>query len=88
LLTRCARPREGTDRRFALLSASISALEITAGSGLGVDAILGELSRVKTAAKARSGNSCLILNEAGLHDLLSQGAAPDGASSSLRRLAG
>ncbi len=48
--------REGAAKTFPLLSVSIAALEVNAGRGLTVDAVMEGLLKTKAAAKARPGN--------------------------------
>ncbi len=61
--------REGTAKTFPLLSVSIAALEVNAGQGLTVDAVMEGLLKTKSAAKARPGNVCLLATPSGVFDL-------------------
>ena len=52
--------REGEMRAFPLLSVSIAAVEVPAGSTGSPDSIADSLSRTKALAKAQTGNSCIL----------------------------
>lgn len=77
-----ARDRDGEEREFALLSASVAVVEI-GGVALTAELVAERLRRAKKAAKAQAGYSCVIANPDGrMGDLAASipsrpGPAPD-----------
>ena len=67
-----ARGREGTPRKIPLLSMSIAAVEVDAPGGMTAETVADRLRRAKSAAKARSGNSCILMSGDRLINLLTQ----------------
>lgn len=59
------RDRDGQQRQFALLSASVAVVEIDAAPGLTAEVIAERLRRAKKAAKAQPGYSCVLVNPEG-----------------------
>jgi diguanylate cyclase (GGDEF)-like protein len=53
--------REGTARNFPLLSVSLAAVEVDASTGMTAETVTDMLRRTKSAAKARRGNSCILM---------------------------
>jgi len=62
--------RDGTHRRFPLLSASIAAVEVDGQRQVAADAVAESLRKTKALAKARAGCSCVLSSSSGVTDLL------------------
>ena len=52
--------RDGRERIFPLLSASVAVVVVDGGSGSTLDSIAEQLRRTKQAAKGQAGNSCVL----------------------------
>jgi diguanylate cyclase (GGDEF)-like protein len=61
--------RSGAHRRFPLLSVTLAAMEVEAGSSLTIEAILDGVSRTKAQAKEIVGNVCLLTTRHGTTNL-------------------
>ncbi|HEV2700913.1 MAG TPA: bifunctional diguanylate cyclase/phosphodiesterase [Steroidobacteraceae bacterium] len=59
------RDRDGQERQFALLSASVAVVEIDAAPSMTAEVIAERLRRAKKAAKALPGYSCVLVNPEG-----------------------
>lgn len=59
------RDREGQERHFALLSASVAVVEIDGAPNVTAEVIAERLRRGKKAAKAQAGYSCVLVNPEG-----------------------
>jgi diguanylate cyclase (GGDEF)-like protein len=59
------RDREGQERHFALLSASVAVVEIDGAPNVTAEVIAERLRRAKKAAKAQAGYSCVLVNPEG-----------------------
>jgi hypothetical protein len=59
------RDRDGQERHFALLSASVAVVEIDAAPSMTAELIAERLRRAKKAAKAQAGYSCVLINPEG-----------------------
>jgi GGDEF domain-containing protein len=59
------RDRDGQERHFALLSASVAVVEFDAAPSLTAEVIAERLRRAKKAAKAQTGYSCVLVNPEG-----------------------
>ncbi len=59
------RDRDGHERDFALLSASVAVVEIDGGLTVTADLVAERLGRAKKAAKAQPGYSCVLVNSEG-----------------------
>jgi len=76
--------RDGTQRRFPLLSASIAAVEINGRRDVTAEAVADALRETKRAAKAKAGCSCMLAVGDKISDLSSW--APPAAPSSLSQM--
>lgn len=80
--------RDGSSRCFPLLSVSIAAVQIENAGKLSAEQVGEELRRVKAAAKAITGHSCLLSNGGELTNLFTAaGKAIEPVRPSLRRQA-
>ncbi len=68
--------REGTQRRFPLLSASIAAVEIDGRRHVTADEVADALRETKRVAKAKAGCSCMLATGDKITDLSSWAPAP------------
>jgi len=68
--------RDGTQRRFPLLSVSIAAVEVDGGLSVSADLVAERLRQTKTLAKAKPGCSCLLTSGSRVIDLLSRPESP------------
>jgi diguanylate cyclase (GGDEF)-like protein len=59
------RDREGHERQFALLSASVAVVQIDAAPSMTAELVAERLRRAKKAAKAQAGYSCVLVNPEG-----------------------
>ncbi|MGC1460338.1 MAG: bifunctional diguanylate cyclase/phosphodiesterase [Steroidobacteraceae bacterium] len=59
------RDRDGQERHFALLSASVAVVEIDTAPSTTSELIAERLRRAKKAAKAQAGHSCVLVNPEG-----------------------
>jgi GGDEF domain-containing protein len=69
--------RDGSTRRFPLLSASIAAFEIDSSDLITPDIIAESLSQTKALAKAKPGCSCLLAVGDRVVDLVSRAESPE-----------
>jgi EAL domain-containing protein (putative c-di-GMP-specific phosphodiesterase class I)/GGDEF domain-containing protein len=71
------RDRDGEERQFALLSASVAVVEVDGGPSMTSEIIGERLRRAKKAAKAQAGYSCVLVNPEGrLLELPTRQGAP------------
>jgi EAL domain-containing protein (putative c-di-GMP-specific phosphodiesterase class I)/GGDEF domain-containing protein len=68
--------RDGTQRRFPLLSVSIAAVEVDGGPSVSADLVAERLRQTKILAKAKPGCSCLLTAGSRVIDLLSRTEPP------------
>jgi diguanylate cyclase (GGDEF)-like protein len=68
--------RDGTQRRFPLLSVSIAAVEVDGGASVSADLVAERLRQTKTLAKAKPGCSCLLTSGSRVIDLLNRPESP------------
>ena len=81
------RDRDGQERQFALLSASVAVVEIDGGPTVTADLVAERLRRAKKAAKAQAGYSCVLVNPDGrLLDLNTGQAAASAETARVRAL--
>jgi diguanylate cyclase (GGDEF)-like protein len=72
------RDRDGKERHFALLSASVAVVEIDGSPNATSELVAEQLRRAKKAAKGQAGYSCVLVNPEGrLLDLATRRAATD-----------
>ena len=77
-----ARDRDGQERHFALLSASVAVVEIDGTPNLTTELIAERLRRGKKVAKAQAGYSCVLVNPEGRTlDLATRHPGPANAES-------
>jgi len=69
--------RDGTERRFPLLSASIAAVEVDGCRLVTADEVADLLRETKRAAKAKAGCSCMLAAGGRITDLSSWASTPD-----------
>jgi diguanylate cyclase (GGDEF)-like protein len=60
-----ARDRDGEERQFALLSASVAVVQIEGAPTLTCELVAEQLRRAKKAAKSQAGYSCVLVNPDG-----------------------
>jgi glyceraldehyde-3-phosphate dehydrogenase/erythrose-4-phosphate dehydrogenase len=68
--------RDGTARRFPLLSASIAAVEVDGRRQVTAEQVADALRETKRAAKAKAGCSCMLASGDRITDLSSRVSAP------------
>ncbi len=76
--------RDGSQRRFPLLSASIAAVEIDGRRPISAEEVAEALQSTKRAAKAKPGCSCMLAVGSEISDLYA--AAPKAAPSALSQM--
>jgi diguanylate cyclase (GGDEF)-like protein len=76
--------RDGVERRFPLLSASIAAVEIDGRRSITAEEVADALRETKRAAKAKAGCSCMLAADGKISDLAA--SAPRPASSALSQM--
>jgi diguanylate cyclase (GGDEF)-like protein len=77
------RDRDGQERQFALLSASVAVVEIEGAPSVTPELVAEQLRRAKNAAKGQAGYSCVLVNPEGrLLDLATRQPRPISAANS------